>query len=128
MATSVEVPTDVMSTLLAGFVAGEAVRTLQSLDTHGARPTLVHLRDSFGRVFAWAWEQDHTMAMILLADYLAELRVHGPGAPEVEPPIRLDEVLNGLRIAVPEGFTDYDEVVNAARNEVPPGLYGDESI
>jgi hypothetical protein len=58
------------------------------------------------------------MAVILVADYIAELRAHGPGAPEVDPPISLDEVLNGLRIALPSGFRDYDEVVDAARSMV----------
>ena len=116
MASSVEVPTDVLSTLLAGFVAREAARSLQS--TRGTRPSLLQPGDSFGRVFAWAWARDHTMAMILLADYLAELRVHGPGAPDVTPPISLDEVLNALRIALPEGIADYEQVVEAARRDV----------
>jgi hypothetical protein len=78
-------------------------------------------------VFAWVWEQDHTMAIILVADYLAELCGHGPGAPEVDPPISLGEVLNGLRIALPEGFTDYDQVAEAARRDLPD-IYGDPTV
>jgi hypothetical protein len=127
MASSVEVPTDLLSTLLAGFVAGTAARTLQSIDACSTRPALVHPGDSFGRVFAWAWEQDPTMAMILLADYLAELRDHGPGAPDVDPPISLDEVLDGLRVALPDGFTEYEQVEEAAREQAP-SFYGDQSI
>ena len=79
MASSVAVPTEVMSSLLAGFAAGSAARTLKSIKTRKTRPKILHPGDSFGRVFAWVWKHDRNRAMILLADYLAELRVHGPG-------------------------------------------------
>jgi hypothetical protein len=37
---------------------------------------------------------------------------------EIDPPIRLDEVLVGLRLALPWGFDDYNEVVTMARRDV----------
>lgn len=88
------------------------------------RSHVLHPGDAFGDVLAWVWEHDRTQAMIMLADYLAELRNHGTGAADVDPPVSLDEVLNGLRIALPSGFADRDEVLEVARNEVPE-FYGD---
>lgn len=37
--------------------------------------------------------------------------------------IGLDEVLRGLRLALPDGFGDYDQVVSKARRDVQ-GYYG----
>lgn len=83
--------------------------------------------DPFGRVLAWVWRLDPDRAMVLLADYLAELRDHGYGADEVDPPIALKEVLSGLRYALPHGFPDYDRIVEMARRNVP-SLYGDLTV
>lgn len=123
--TTVDVPDNVLSTLLAGFVAGAASRTLDSAADRSSRPEFLHPGDPFGRVLAWVWQLSPDRAMIQLADYLAELRVHGPGAGDLDPPIRLEEILRGLRFALPQGFTDYDQIVERARQQVPR-LYGDD--
>ncbi len=60
--------------------------------------------------------------MFFLADYLAALRDHNPVA-DLSPPVRLDEVLCGLRLALPDGFGDYDQIVSKARRDVK-GYYG----
>lgn len=63
--------------------------------------------------------------MILLSDYMTELREGNPSSYEIDPPIRLDEVLAGLRLALPWGFDEYDEVVAMARREVRKYYDGD---
>ena len=81
-----------------------------------AEHRLFHLGDPFGTAFAWVWSYDKDEAMIMLADYLAALR--GSLTEEIDPPIRLDEVLRALRLALPSRFNDYDEVVTMARLKV----------
>jgi hypothetical protein len=49
--------------------------------------------------------------MVLLSDLLGNLHEGHVLASEVNPPIRLEEILQGLRAALPCGFADYDEVV-----------------
>ena len=44
-------------------------------------------------------------------------------AKNINPPIRLDEVLDALRLALPNGFDDYDAVIAKARRDVK-GYYG----
>src|SRR5262249_55667209 len=84
-----------------------------------------HLGDNFGRVFAWTWNYDRDQAIILLSDYLGELRECHLLADYIDPPIRLDEVLRGLRLALPFGFSDYNEVVAMARRDVRK-YYGED--
>jgi len=64
------------------------------------------------------WSRSKDQAMILLADYLGELRECHLLADQIDPPIRLDEILRGLRLALPFGFSGYNEVVTMARREV----------
>jgi hypothetical protein len=77
-----------------------------------------HLGDPFGRVLAWAWETDQDEAMVLLAGYLAGLRDHHPLAGTVSPRISLEEVLGALRLALPDGFGDYEALTAKARRDV----------
>jgi hypothetical protein len=74
--------------------------------------------DPFGTVFAWLWEDDPDQAMVFLGDVMAVLRDHNPVA-DLSPPVTLDEILSGLRLALPSGFTGYDHVVDKARRDVP---------
>jgi hypothetical protein len=46
-----------------------------------------------------------------------------PSVEDMDPPIRLDEVLGALRLALPWWFNDYNEVVTMARRDVR-GYYG----
>jgi len=62
--------------------------------------------------------------MALPADCLAMLRDHNPWA-DFTPPVRLDEVLGGLRLALPHDF----DVLRFCRNTSRPhrdvqGYYG----
>jgi len=83
-----------------------------------AEPRILHLGDPFGTVFAWVWSYDKDEAMIMLADYIAALRGFEPLVGTIDPPIRLDEILRALRLALPSRFSDYDEVVSMARLKV----------
>jgi hypothetical protein len=115
----------VYETLKAGFVVRSADSLTGQLGENAAHAgpehRVLHPGDPFGRVFAWVWDDDQDQAMVLLADYLASLR-QGRGA-DIDPPVRLDEVLAGLSPALPHAFTDYPAVVAKARRDVP-GYYG----
>lgn len=115
---TITLPYRVYTTLKAGFVKGAADWVIRRVADMPADDRVPHLGDNFGRVFAWIWNDDKDLAMILLSDYLAELREGHLLADEIDPPIRLDEVLSGLRLALPFGFSDYDQVVTMARREV----------
>jgi hypothetical protein len=84
----------------------------------------MHPGDPFGTVFAWIWQDSPDQAMLFLADVLAALRDHNPVA-DLDPPVTLDELLSGLRLALPHDFTGYDQVVATARREVA-GYYGSD--
>jgi hypothetical protein len=118
-------PRQVYETLKAGFNASSADWLIRNVlhDRPGQSPRVLHPGDPFGRVFAWVWRDDPDQAILLLADYMADLRDHHPRAADIDPPLRLDEVLNGLRLALPHDFDDYQAVVSKARSEVP-GYYG----
>jgi hypothetical protein len=118
-------PRRVYETLKAGFTANSADWLIHQIlhDKPAAANRVLHLGDPFGRVFAWVWEDDPDQAMVLLGDFLADLRNHHPRAGDINPPIRLDEVLSGLRLALPHDFDDYPAVVAKARRDVQ-GYYG----
>ena len=127
MAEPVTMPRDIYQSLRIGFTTGQATHNLDFARNAEPRPDVFHPGDSFGRVFAWVWRFDRAEAAQLLADYLADMRDHGPGASDIDPPVTLDEILDGLRYALPHGFTEYDEIVAFARRKVP-GLYGDPDV
>ncbi len=120
-------PRRVYDTLKAGFTDSSADWLIRQIlhDRPDQEHRVLHLGDPFGRVFAWVWKDDPDQAMLLLADYLAALRSHHPQAGDIDPPIRLDEVLSGLRLALPHDFGDYPAVVAKARREVR-GYYGSD--
>jgi hypothetical protein len=115
---TIALPYRVYRTLLAGFVKGEADWLMREVVESSEDHRVLHLGDPFGRVFAWVWNDDKDAAVSMLSNYLAELREGHLLANQIDPPIRLDEVLGGLRPALPHGFADYDEVVTKARREV----------
>lgn len=121
---SVTMPRRVYGTLKAGFTEHAAEWLSRRLRDGPPGQRMMHLGDPFGRVFAWIWREDPDQAMLLLADYLAVLRDHNPVA-DLDPPVRLDDVLRGLRPALPHDFSeaDYHAVVTRARREVQ-GYYG----
>jgi hypothetical protein len=115
---TIAIPYRVYGTLKVGFAKGEADELIREVADAPADDRVDHLGDPFGLVFAWVWNKDKDEAMMLLSDYLAELRLHHLLADKINPPIRLDEVLSGLEPALPPGFADYDEVVTKARREL----------
>jgi hypothetical protein len=112
---SVAVPFRIYRLLLGGFTANMAEWVAEQVEVD-AEHRIWHLGDPFGSAFAWVWSYDKDEAMIMLADYIAALRGHEPL--NIDPPIRLDEVLKALRLALPSGFSEYDEVVTMARQKV----------
>lgn len=119
---TVTLPRRVYQTLTSAFAAHSAEWLTRQIQDEPQHRKVMHLGDPFGLVFAWLWNDDPHQAMDLLAGYLAVLRDHNPVA-DLRPPVRLDEVLHGLRLALPHDFRDYDQVVARARSEVP-GYYG----
>ncbi len=119
---AITLPRRVYETLKSAFAAHSAEWVTRQIQDEPQHRKIMHLGDPFGRVFAWVWNDDPDQAMILLADMLAVLRDHNPVA-DLNPPVRLDEVLHGLRPALPHDFRDYDQVVAKARREVQ-GYYG----
>lgn len=114
---AVTIPFDVYRLLKGGFTANMAAWAAEQVNVD-AKTRILHLGDPFGTVFAWVWSYDKDEAMIMLADYLAALRGSEPLVGPIEPPIRLDEILKALRLALPSRFVDYDEVVAMARLKV----------
>jgi hypothetical protein len=112
---TVAVPFRIYRLLLGGFTTNMAEWAAGQVEVD-TEHRLFHLGDPFGTAFAWVWSYDKDEAMIMLADYLAALR--GSEPLETDPPIRLDEVLRALRLALPSRFNDYDEVVTMARLKV----------
>jgi hypothetical protein len=122
---TITLPHSLYRTLKAGFVKGAADWAIRRLERMPANNRIPHLGDHFGRVFAWIWNHDKDQAMILLSDYLGELREAHLLADKIDPPIRLDEILRGLRPALPLGFNDYDEVVSMAHRDIRK-YYGED--
>jgi hypothetical protein len=113
----VNVPYNIYGIIRSGFVESQANIVIKDIleIPYGKREA--HPGPLFGRVLAWVWDDDKDSAISLLADYLADLR--DPWRPEkIEPPISLDEVLHGLRLALPTRFGDYDELVTWARRDL----------
>lgn len=68
---------------------------------------------------AWLWGDQPDRAVTLLGEFLGMLR----GADDVTPPtVGVEELLRGLRIALPPDFPDaeYAALAERARAEVPP--------
>jgi hypothetical protein len=65
--------------------------------------------------------------MQLLLDLLVALRTAAPGGTPPSPAYTLEDLLAGLRYALPPGFGDYDRLADAARVDVPT-MYGAPGI
>ncbi|MQA16821.1 MAG: hypothetical protein GEV09_22605 [Pseudonocardiaceae bacterium] len=113
----VTVPRRVYNSLKAGLVAGTVDDVLHTVLRDPSNRTL-HPGDGFGRVVAWVWERDRDEAVLLLADYLAGLREHHERAGDLGPRVRLDEMLAGLQLALPGGFTDGVQLADYTRRTI----------
>jgi hypothetical protein len=120
---TVALPFEVYKELRDAFARDSAQWLARSWRDPSARQAL-HTGDQFGRVFAWIWNHDPSEAMSFLADVLIELRDREPGI-SINPRVRLDEILEGLWLALPSGFRGYDEAADRARHEVPRYYGGD---
>lgn len=117
MTESVTLPREVYESLKAGCTDGTADDLLSMLTRNG-RNTVAHPGDGYGRVLAWMWGHDRDEAVLAIAGLLADLRVHRPGASEIDPPVSVDELLRGLRFCLPPGFDAYDELVTYTREHI----------
>ena len=82
---TITLPHSLYRTLKAGFVKGAADWVMRRIERMPADDRIPHLGDHFGRVFAWIWNQDKDQAMILLSDYLGELREAHLLADQIDP-------------------------------------------
>lgn len=123
-----EVPWDVFGYLRAGYVEHRAHELLLHLQPHGyepGQPDDLQIPPSFGRVVAWLWEVSQAdEAAVLIADYMACLRVHDELVDD-SPNVRFDDVLRTLRHVLPKG-TDAERLIQYLRAKVPGFYYGDE--
>lgn len=113
---TITLPRNVYRHLVAAFAAHSAEWITRMITKNPPHRDAMHPGDPFGTVLAWIWEDDPDQAMVFLADVMTMLRDHNPV--EVSPPVTLDELLSGLRLALPNGFTGYDQLVEKARREV----------
>jgi hypothetical protein len=74
---TVTIPDKIYQFLKAGFVGSMADWAINQVRTD-AEHRIDHLGDPFGLVFAWIWADDRDQAMILLADYMSDLREGHP--------------------------------------------------
>lgn len=119
MNATVDVPRDIHSRLLGSFAAHSADEIIRD----GGRRGDVMIGDGPGEVLAWLLQTDPDRSMLVLADLMAQLRVHHSDAPD--PQIRLADVLDALSFAFPTDFSDADKkaFTTAARTRVS-GFYG----
>jgi hypothetical protein len=115
------IPLRVRRILQGGFIASAADRVIYGWSQRG-RPGHVHLGGLTGEVLAYLWADDPDEAMVFLADLLAELNKHHPQA-GTHGQVGLDELLDGLRLAMPPGFDGLDALCTKAQHDVP-GHYG----
>lgn len=117
MLREITLPVDLYRSLLDGQANALADRHLRRvLD---GKPRL-WLEDTLGRVLAWQWQWDETDAVRALASYMVALDGH-PIAAELDAPITLAEVLQGLDHCLLPGFTAAERarLQQAARVGVP---------
>lgn len=124
--TTHSVPNSILTTLLGGF-ASHIGDQLREETAQNGRATPLHPGDHYGRVVVWAWQTDRSLAMMLLLDVLVALRSAPPGTTPPSPAYTLEDLLRGLRYALPPRFDQYDHLVAAARVDVP-ALYGAPGI
>jgi hypothetical protein len=97
-ARSFEVSDRILERLLTAEVCVSAHWNLCSPHSVGDKS---HPGDPFGEVLAWLWTTGRRdRAALFVADYLAEMRVHNPHAPEEGSRLTLDALLMGVGFAV----------------------------
>ncbi|MCP2323385.1 hypothetical protein HDA40_001892 [Hamadaea flava] len=124
-----DVPAPLFHLLVGAFLAKEADWLLSA---GSYRPgTAVHPGDPFGTVVSWLWMHHPDELMAHLADYMDRLRSTSPHLEGWEGPrVALDDVLRGLPLAVPAGFTDDETtaLISAMAGEIPKRLSEDPNL
>lgn len=124
-----EVPWDIFKYLRAGYVEHRAHELLLHVGRSGyepGQPAGLQIPPTFGRVVAWLWEvSESDEAAVLMADYMACVRVHDELVDDHSPRVRFEDVLRSLRLALPADV-DADRLVQYLRAKVPGYYYGDE--
>ena len=115
------IPVRVRRILLGGFTASAVDRVIYGWRQRG-RPHHLNPGGLTGEVIAYLWADDPDEAMLFLANYLAELNLHHPDAGTFGT-VGLDELLHGLELCLPPGFTEIDALRAKAKDDVP-GHYG----
>lgn len=100
--------------------------SLKAIDGNRPGRPVAHPGAPFGTVVAWLWDSNKHEIPELLADLLTELQ-RRPRAGQPHPPITLDELLDGLHLAMPSSFDahEFDQLAHLARTEVPRYLSTD---
>ena len=120
------VPWRVFELLVGGFVRAEAHWLLGTFQHRGGyKPgDLVHPGDSIGVVLGWLWQNHPDYAISLLTDLVVQLRTLDELVDPDAPPIMLDDLLDGLPLALPQSVSDNESLafVERARTEIPQRL------
>jgi hypothetical protein len=98
MSPSADVPPQIQERLLSAFTARAAQHILS--DSDGTIGAVVGM--TAGDVFAWLWRTNPDQAVYCIADMMADIHVHQPGA---NPSLGFADVLDGLERAMPPDFT-----------------------
>lgn len=123
------VPNKVLDTLLGNFAGAAAHYTLCGVGPAAeVDPMLVHPGDPFGQVVAWLWRTGRgPRAAQLVADYLAELRIHNPNHPAEGHRPTWSGLKYGIRMAINTPYElsrdDVDKLCAYLEANVP-ALYG----
>ena len=116
---SVAVPVTVLEALLAAEATSSAHHQLchpycKSLGSHPGDP--------LGRVLSWLWSAGREVdCIVLVSDYLAEMREHNPHHPEEGDRLTLEELLRGIRLSLDQSLRDSqpDELITFLEDQVP---------
>jgi hypothetical protein len=87
-----DVPDHIFEKLIGALICESAAALL----AQRARGATLHAGEAFGRVLAWLWETPEDDVVPYVADLIAEVRYHAPGA---RPELSLDDVLAAVRRA-----------------------------
>lgn len=123
---TVEVPSAVLDSLLASAAVHAAHYKLCPPHPHSSA-LVFHPGDPFGKVVAWLWASGQPdRAAILVADYLAQMRVHNPNHPDDGHRLTWARLRAGLPLAIHPEQLDHDQVEEmlAFLDEKVPSYYG----
>lgn len=115
------------SSMLGTFLAASAASAGHHNACAGRNASMrFHPGDPFGKALGWLWSTGRRdQAALLVADYLAEMRVHNPNRVEGEL-LTWDDLKFGIRMALNPNdvpLNEQDELIEHMDKHVP-GLFG----